>query len=415
MGDDTLKYLKIDKSSWGTGAQPAAQKGGGFARLRLKPWMRWATLACALVLAGLAFRLLFPPALEVETTSVSQVYPSLGATILNASGYVTAQRKASVASKTTARLIWLGVEEGSLVYEGEVIAKLERDDVLAANDRAEATLKASQADIESGRAELADATRNYERMKKLVDEHIISQSDFDTAEARYKKAKAALDAATWNTGASRAASRESQAALEYTLLRAPFDAVVLTKNADLGDIVTPLGAAANAKASVVTVADMHSLLVETDVSESNVAKVKDGQPCEITLDALPGERFPGFVHMIVPTADRSKASVMVKVTFRKLDPRILPEMSAKVAFLDHELGDSERSPRVAVPAGAVAERAGAKLVFVVENGVAKAATVETGARIGDFVELVRGPKPGTRVVLNPPARMGDGGKVSVRR
>ncbi len=132
--------------------------------------------------------------------------------------------------------------------------------------------------------------------------------------------------------AAQAALKAAEVNLEYTLIRAPFDAVVLTKNADVGDIVTPIGAAAKAKAAVVTIADMDSLQVEADVSESNLEKVKEGQPCEIQLDALPGERFDGDVHMIVPTADRTKATVMVKVRFARLDPRILPEMSARVAF-----------------------------------------------------------------------------------
>ncbi len=132
-------------------------------------------------------------------------------------------------------------------------------------------------------------------------------------------------------------------AVEYTLIRAPFDAVVLTKNADVGDIVTPFGAAANAKAAVVTIADMGSLQVEVDVSESNIEKVKKGQPCEIQLDALPEARFRGAVHMIVPTADRSKATVLVKVRFLDKDPRILPEMSAKVAFLERPVAAEKRS------------------------------------------------------------------------
>lgn len=383
--------------------------------LRRRRWVRWTLVV--LVLAGLfvALRNIFPSAAEVETSSVSLVSPSQGLTQLNSSGYVTAQRKASVASKTTSRLIWLGVEEGSRVRAGEIIARLERDDVLAANDRADASLKASQASIAHARSELADATLNYERLKRLVDERIIAQSDFDAAEARYRKAQANLDTSTWAAGASRAAVRESEAALEYTLLRAPFDAVVLTKNADIGDIVTPLGAAASAKASVVTVADLGSLLVETDVSESSLGKVKVGAPCEIQLDALPGERFPGQVHMIVPTADRAKASVMVKVKFRHLDPRILPEMSAKVAFLERALTPEEIEPRVAVLAAAVAERQGAKVVFVVEEGEAKAVPVEVGAKIGDFLELTAGPKPGVRVVLDPPAALKSGSKVAVRK
>jgi len=346
---------------------------------------------------------------------VSQVYPSQGVTLLNSSGYVTAQRKASVASKTTARLIWLGVEEGSRVRQGEIIAKLEQDDVLAARDRAGANFKASQAEIDRAQSELTDASQNLERMKTLLAGKIIAQADFDTALARFQKAQAGIEAARWTSGSSSAALRESAANLSYTQLQAPFDGVVLTKNADIGDIVTPLGAAANAKASVVTIADMLSLLVETDVSESNVTKVKAGAPCEIMLDALPGERFPALVHMIVPTADRTKASVLVKVKFQTLDPRVLPEMSAKVAFLSRALTEAERAPRLAVPAAAVVEQGGRKVVFQVTDGVARVVPVETGGAIGDFLELASGPKAGDRVVLHPPAGLRFGARVTAKK
>ncbi|MHC1701674.1 MAG: efflux RND transporter periplasmic adaptor subunit [Humidesulfovibrio sp.] len=404
MTENELSKLKIDKTAWsGAGKRPAGRV------------VRIVLVLAVLAVGVLALRHFFPSSVEVETSSVSQVYPSQGLTLLNSSGYVTAQRKASVASKTTARLVWLGVEEGSRVRRGEIVARLEQEDVLAARDRAGATFKASQAEIDRAQSELTDAGQNLERMKKLLAERIIAQADFDTALARFQKAQAGVDAARWTAGSSGAALRESAANLGYTQLSAPFDGVVLTKNADVGDIVTPLGAAANAKASVVTIADMLSLLVETDVSESNVAKVKAGAPCEIQLDALPGERFPAFVHMIVPTADRTKASVLVKVKFQKLDPRILPEMSAKVAFLSRELAEAERTPRLAVPAAAVAERGGRKVVFQVTDGVASAVPVETGGAIGDFLELSSGPKAGERVVLSPPASLKSGARVAARK
>ena len=162
---------------------------------------------------------------------------------------------------------------------------------------------------------------------------------------------------------SEAAVEEAKVLVEYANIRAPFDAVVLTKNADIGDIVTPLGAAANAKAAVVTIADMNSLQVEVDVSESNISQVRAGQPCEIRLDAFPDLRFKGVVHMIVPTADRTKASVLVKVAFREMNPRILPEMSAKVAFLSRDILPEEEKPLKAVPASAVITRGGAEPGF----------------------------------------------------
>jgi RND family efflux transporter MFP subunit len=219
------------------------------------------------------------------------------------------------------------------VKEGQIIARLENDDATAARDQAAANLNVAGSTLDQAKAELQDAALSFERDKDLVEKGYIARAEFDSAEARYKKAAAGVAAAEAALKASKAALQGAEVALAYTFIRAPFNAVVLTKNADVGDIVTPLGAAANAKAAVVTIADMDSLRVEADVSESNLELVTVGQPCEILLDALPTSRFRGAVHTAVPTADRSKATVMVKVGFLDRDERILPEMSAKVAFL----------------------------------------------------------------------------------
>ncbi|BFR48281.1 efflux RND transporter periplasmic adaptor subunit [Nitratidesulfovibrio sp. HK-II] len=397
-----LGRLSIDKTGWQSPRRSSRRRW---------PWL---LLAAALVGAAVAVRLLFPSEREVRLAVVARVYPTQSMTTLVSSGYVTAQRKASVASKITSRLEWLGVEEGSRVTAGQVLARLESDDARAALDRAQANERGARADIGRADAELLDANRNHARMRKLLAENVISRSDLDTAETRALTAAAAARVAREALDAAAAARREAATQLEYTFIRAPFDAVVLTKNADVGDIITPLGAAANAKASVVTIADMGSLLVETDVSESSVGRVKPGAPCEIALDALPDERFPGRVHVIVPTADRSKASVMVKVAFDALDPRVLPEMSARVAFLDRAPTPEERRPRPAVPAAAVRGEGESRFVFVVREGVARRASVRTGMALGDAVELLSGPAEGDRVVADPPADLADGDRVRMQ-
>jgi RND family efflux transporter MFP subunit len=188
---------------------------------------------------------------------------------------------------------------------------------------------------------------------------------------------------------------------------------VLTKNADIGDIVTPIGAASTAKAAVVTLADMSSLKVEADVSESNIEKLKVGQPCQIQLDAIPDERFGGTVHMIVPTADRTKATVMVKVNFNHLDSRILPEMSAKVAFLSRAVSEDEKKPRTAVNIKAVVDRNSKKYLFLVRKGRAVETPVTTGAVFGDMVELTSGAASGDKAVLSPPGRLKDGSRIKI--
>jgi RND family efflux transporter MFP subunit len=195
--------------------------------------------------------------------------------------------------------------------------------------------------------------------------------------------------------------KEAEVSLEYTIIRAPFDAVVLTKNADIGDIVTPIGAAADAKSAVVSIADMDSLQVEVDVSESNIEQVKVGQPCEIQLDALPEERFRGVVHMIVPTADRTKASILVKAAFLDKDPRILPEMSAKVAFLSRQVTPEEEKPLKALPETAVVSREGETLVFVVRNNRALKTPVHLGKHLDTMVQILDGVEVGEQVAIAP--------------
>ena len=180
--------------------------------------------------------------------------------------------------------------------------------------------------------------------------------------------------------------------------------MVLTKSANIGDVVTPFSSALDAKGAVVTMADMNTLEVEADVSESNLAKVELDQPCEIQLDALPDVRLRGRVQRIVPTVDRAKATVLVKIRFVDHDPRVLPEMSAKVAFLEKEMPDNQRAARTVVQPAAIVQRNGQSVVFVIREGKAVETSIETGERIGDMVEVVKGPKAGEKVILRP----GDG-------
>jgi RND family efflux transporter MFP subunit len=402
MADEDLSRLKIEKPR--IGARPARRR---------KPFYWAAALVVAAALLFLVARgaALFAP--TAETTSVSMMYPSQTFTLLTASGYVVAQRKAAVASKVTGRLISISVEEGNEVRKGQVIARLENNDVEAALKEARANVNVARFNLEQSDAELRDATLDYNRKKQLVGRGYVAQSDFDAAEARHQKAMAAVAAAKAAVKAAEAALRSAEVALDYTYIRAPFDAVVLTKDADVGDIVTPIGAAADAKAAVVTIADMTSLQVEADVSESNIGKVTAGQPCEIQLDALPGLRFRGAVHMVVPTADRSKATVLVKVRFEDKDPRILPEMSAKVYFLSRPVGPEEQKPRRVVRPSAVVQRGGGKVVFAVKGDRVAQVPIETGARLGDMLEVLGGVEAGTRVVADPPAKLADGDRIKL--
>jgi len=367
-----------------------------------------AVIALILYLSGF-----FAPSINVEAVTVSQMYPSQSFTLLNASGYVVAQRKAAVASKVTGRLISLTVEEGSYLKKGQIIGRLENEDVLALEKQAGANLNAARFNLNQAEAELQDATLIYKRNQELLRHGYISQAEYDSGEARYKKAIAMKESAEASVNAAKAALQVAQLNVEYTFIRAPFDGVVLTKSADVGDIVTPIGAAANAKAALVTMADMDSLQVEVDVSESNLRQIRIGQPCEILLDALPDSRFSKAVHMIVPTADRSKASVLVKVRFLDKDKKILPEMSAKVAFLEREVGSQEKKPLTVINSSAIIGRNGKQYVFLIKDGRALETQITTGVSIREMTEVIDGVKSGDKIALKPLNKLRNGSRVKI--
>ncbi len=390
---------------------------GRFAYGPRKRKLVWVILAFAvLVLAGvlLAGRGLFSPAVTVRTAAAALVYPSQVFTEFNASGYVVAQRKAAVASKGTGRLVYLGVQEGSRVKAGEVLARLDSDDVKA--DKAQVAAQLGVARFELARAEIERATSdsNYKRFSDLWARRAVAQLDYENARDRYLKAGAAVDSARANIRALEASLRRSEVLIEYTIIRAPFDGVVLTKDADVGEVVAPFGSATNAKAAVVTMADMSSLMVQADVAESFLYRVRPDEPCEIQLDAIPNTRFPGKVNMIVPTADRTRGTVMVKVSFDSLGPRVLPEMSAKVAFLSRPLSESENRPVLGVHRDALVSKGeGGSGIFRVVDGRAEWIPVKDAKFLGDY--FLPGPpvKSGDRIILKPPASLEPGTRVQV--
>ncbi|HWI12857.1 MAG TPA: efflux RND transporter periplasmic adaptor subunit, partial [Burkholderiales bacterium] len=371
--DDQLSRLRIERTT--DAARP---------RRRWLRYVLWAAIAVAAV--GGYFFFKQRAAVPVEAVAVSQVYPSQAHTLLNATGYVVAQRKAAVGSKATGRLEWLGVREGSRVKQGEIVARIENRDVTAQQQQAAANIKVAQANLAQGEADMKEAERALRRSEDLLRQKFVSQAAHDQAVARYERTVASIASLKAAITVAQASERVSAVALEQTLVRAPFDGVVLTKNANVGDNITPFSAAADTKGAVLTMADMSTLEVEADVSEANLAKVKTGQPCEIQLDALPGVRMRGVVGSMVPTVDRAKATVTVKVRFVDRDPRVLPEMSAKVAFLEREMSEAERAPRVAVPAGAVLTKDRGPAVFRIDDGRARLVAVTTGETFGDWIE-----------------------------
>ncbi len=275
---------------------------------------------------------------EGQVTSVQGLAPqpinSLTFTTpaFTADGYVVAERKASVSSNATGRLKDLRVAEGDEVKAGDVLAVLENDDLAATVREREANVAALQAGISSAEADLNDALLQNNRVKELKEERVVSQAELAPSETRLKRSQAELTGARAALALAEAQLERSRVDLSYTYIVAPFSGTVLSKNADVGEIVAPFGSSADARATVVTIADMTSLEVQADVSEADIAKVQIGQEVEITLDSVQGQTYHGSVKKIVPTVDRAKSTVLTKIQFTDLNAHVLPEMSAKITF-----------------------------------------------------------------------------------
>jgi RND family efflux transporter MFP subunit len=381
-------------------------------RRRAGVW--WLALAAAVLAAAAAALLLRRP--EVQLSSVMSAYPSAQYARLTASGYVVAQRRAAVSSKGTGRLVELRVREGSAVKAGELVARLDASDVEAAmvaaqagQRQAEAALLQAEAALRQAEVEQGNADAEQQRALGLQGQGFVSAQAADAARRRADAARAGAAAAQAGIAAARGgiAAAAAQVGVQAvnranTEIRAPFDGVVLVKNANVGDMITPFSSAAGAQGAVVTIADMGTLEVEADVSESNVGKVGIAMPVEIALDALPELRFRGSVVRIVPTVDRAKATVMTKVRFEQIDPRVLPEMSAKVVFLARQPSAAESRPVLAVNPKTVVERDGRKWVYRLVGDTVEAVPVTPGRLLGDALEIGGGAlQPGERLVLSP--------------
>ena len=372
-------------------------------RPRSKAW-KWVfgiLAVLVIVVAYVIFRSQISPATKIKATFVTYITGSDSQASLVASGYVVAQRKAEVASKGTGRIKYLGFEEGDTVKTGQIIAELENDDIKAEVALAKANLMNAQADS-------LNAGRIYRRQEKLLDSAAVTRAQFEDVETAYLRSKASVAAADANLTAA-------QVNLENTIIRAPFSGTVLTKNADVGEVVAPFASSATSKGSVVPLADMSSLEVEADVSESNIYKVFVGQRCNIVLDAYPDRNYAGLVKKIVPTADRARATVLTKITFNDIDDRVLPEMSARVNFFakDAEVSDESNQKTLVVAKEAITTRDNQKLVFRIQGDRVEAVPITIGRQLGTMTEITSGLQQGDQVVLSPPGRMLSGEKVEI--
>ncbi|MCC6156760.1 MAG: efflux RND transporter periplasmic adaptor subunit [Deltaproteobacteria bacterium] len=368
-------------------------------------WRRWLIVVVVVGLiagAGWYFWTGDAPEVTVATVLATGGAPGSHGSGIAANGYVVARTRASVSAKIMGRLTRLDVAEGSLVRKGEILAMIEDGDFRAAVSAAQAAVKQAEAE-----RDLAEST--HKRAKELLAKSYISTTEFEQAESRARVANAQLESA-------RANSHLASVNLESTRVRAPFDGTVLRKDAELGEVVSPAGAGgAFTRTSIVTMADLDTLEVEVDVNEAYIARIRGDQPAKISLDAYPGVEFRGRVRQVVPTADRQKATVLVKVAIDDKDSRIMPEMAAKVVFLDETPDPAApiEPRRVTAPAAAVVTSGSATNVWVVDKDMTKSVAVKTGVKIGSEIEITSGLSGGEKVVVNPPGGLRDGQTVRV--
>jgi RND family efflux transporter MFP subunit len=397
-----LSALRIDPTDRNVG-------GGG-----RKLW-RWVALAAVMLGVLVVFGLMGGKA-EVQVATARPMSGSEGLAVLNASGYVTPRRRATVAAKITGRVREMLVEEGMPVQEGQVLARLDDSDAQAASAAARADRDSAKASVPGLAAGLKDAEATLKRTQELQKAGFIDQQSLDHALANRDSFKAQLAVARAQVKSADARMAVAQRDLENCTVRAPFAGIAVSKDAQPGEMVSPVSAGGGfTRTGISTVVDMASLEIEVDVNESYIAKVSPGQRVEAILDAYPDWKIPASVRTIIPTADRQKATVKVRISFDKLDPKILPDMGVKVAFLQGERPAGAPVPKCLVPREAVREEGGAKSVFVLKDGRLQRKTVSAGETHGTEMEILSGVDPGEQVVVAGPKGLKDGQKAAVKK
>jgi RND family efflux transporter MFP subunit len=411
---DELASLKIDKDDRAGGRR-----------------LGWAGLLVMLVVvlaaAGGWFWTQRVQAAPVKTTTVSAASTGAGSAgaVLNASGYVTARRRATVSSKVTGKVIEIFVEEGKAVKRGQVLATLDDSQLRAGLEVARAQLAAAEHAAAEDEARLREAERQYARLTQLVKEKVVGRAEVETAESSVDSLKARIALAHQQVEVAKRQVASQETDLKDTVVRAPFDGVAISKDAQPGEMISPVSAGGGfTRTGICTIVDMSSLEIEVDVSESYINRVKPDQPVEAVLDAYPDWRIPAHVITTVPTADRQKATVKVRIGFDRpegapsLDPRILPDMGVKVAFLNERQSADDNAappkPRLLIPKTAVRTENGQSVVFVVRDERVERRAVKVGAPDGDQVEVVSGLNAGDRIVVDGHDGLANGSRVKER-
>jgi HlyD family secretion protein len=358
-----------------------------------------------------------PAAIPVHTVLAREASGAgVERTVLNASGYVTARRQATVSAKITAKVVEVLVEEGMKVQEGQILARLDDTNIKTSLHLAEAQLLSATNALAETRVRLREADQELQRQTGLVKNQIATQADYDHAEASVLALKARLEQQQADVRVAEKQVAYWNQQMDDTIIRAPFTGIVTSKNAQPGEMISPISAGGGfTRTGICTIVDMESLEIEIDVNESYINRVRAGQPVEATLDAYPEWKIPCKVIAIIPTADRQKSTVKVRVGFDQLDPRILPEMSVKVAFREAGGSGPVAGRTVILPKAAVQQRDGRDVVLVVQGGRAERRAVTVSKTLLDEVVISAGVAAGERVIVDAPNGLTDGAAVTEKR
>jgi len=411
---DDLSALRIEREPLNT--------GGG-------RWVKWVVMLIFLGAAGGSAWYWFTRErpVQVEVATVTERAAGTQASVLNASGYVTARRRATVSSKVTGKVVFVDVEEGMAVREGQVLARLDDSTLQSALKFYRAQLEAARRQIPESEVRLEQARVLLRRQEQLRKEGLNTPNDIDNAKAEVDSLIARIASAQEAVKVAETQIAMQQTAIDDMVIRAPFSGVAISKDAQAGEMVSPVSAGGGfTRTGISTIVDMHSLEIEVDVNESYINRVRTGQPVTAVLDAYPEWQIPAHVITMVPTADRQKATVLVRIGFDPStgsgspDPRILPDMGVKVTFLREVDSSAAASPSAAaqavtlVPQGAIKTDNGATFVFIVRDKTVERRAVKIGGTDGDRVEVLAGLKGGDRVVISPPGDLAPGKEIVVK-
>ena len=396
---------------------PQEERGGGRGK-------SVAIIVTLVLLAGLGFGAWYwSTALQAAPVKVAPVTAKAGGAsapgaVLNASGYVTARRRATVSSKVTGKVLEVLLEEGQTVREGQILARLDDSQMRAALAYAEAQLSASRKSAAEDQARLVQAELTFKRREQLLKENVVGRAELDAAQSEVDSLKARIAYAQQQVMVAESQVLMQRTNLADMVVRAPFTGVAVSKDAQPGEMISPVSAGGGfTRTGIGTIVDMSSLEVEVDVNETYINRVSNGMKVDSVLDAYPDWRIPSHVITTIPSADRQKATVKVRIGFDQLDPRILPDMGVKVSFLRDAPapGQAAVAPRALVPKTAVRTADGRSVVFVLKEDRVERRAISVGLENGDQVEVISGVSAGERVVVEAPQTLKDGDKVKVQQ